>query len=206
VCAVDGTAANGMRWDRRKKFGYARQMARSHGNAQVRAPLFGVHRLIVLLGLVACTHTTSTPDKTPQEHAQRAREERARGLHNQLAKCRERPHHFCPACLNNEPIFLNEQDEGAFLEICRNVVAQRRCAPGFESPNLPANVRRAACDEATWGQMNDAETEQEADEESVERASPPDPSPEEQQRLKRDLVRTIEKVDEEDAAKARNAE
>jgi hypothetical protein len=182
-------------------------MARSRDKAPAHHLLLGTHLALIALGLVSCTRTTAPPAKTEQEQAQQTREGRAHDLHNQLAKCRERPHHFCSACLNNEPIFLDAQDQSVFLEICRNVIAQRRCAPGFESPNLPANIRRAACDEATWGQMSDAETEEETDEDSDERvAPPPDPSPEEQQRLKRDLVKAIEKVDEQDAGKTRNAQ
>lgn len=153
---------------------------------------------VLLFGLAACAQTTTAPDKTEQDHARQIREGRARSLHDQLAKCRDRPSHFCRACLDNEPTFLDEHDRSDFLEICRNVVAYRRCAPGYESPNLPANVRRAACDESTWGQISDTETEQESDE-AVGEDEPPEPSREEQQRLKRDLARAIQEIDEEDA-------
>jgi hypothetical protein len=147
-----------------------------------------------------CATRGAAPEKTEQQRLEEIPTAQANDLHAQLAECRRTPGKFCHACLNNRPVFLDETDQQDWHRICRNVVMYRRCAPGFEDPNLSVQARKAFCEEATLGQIDDAANDD--DTEAPPTRTPPDPTPEELARLKSDLVKAIQKVDAEDAAKA----
>lgn len=143
-----------------------------------------------------CATRGAAPEKTETHRLEDLHTTQASNLHAQLATCRQAPGKFCQACLNNRLVFLDEADRTDWHHICRNVVTYRHCAPGFEDPNLPLETRRAFCEEATQGQIDEAANEEDSGAPAVPL---PEPTPEELARLKSELVKAIEKVDAEDA-------
>jgi hypothetical protein len=103
------------------------------------------------------------------------------------------------ACLDNEPVFLDEDDQRVYHRVCRNYVMSRHCAPGFGDPNLPVQVRRVVCEEKTLGELDRERQRDDSEAKGAVAGEPPEPSPEDQARMKLELGKVLQRIREEKA-------